>query len=86
MVFKPTVFEPNTDDSMIFREEEGKTVLVPKFHESRNKKNVRTDLTMAEVRKHCTKDDLWIIIEGRVYDITKYVDRHPGGYLPTLVQ
>ena len=84
MGFKPTVFEPNTDESKIFREEDGKTVLVPKFYEPRAKKNVRTDLTMAEVRKHCTKDDLWIIIEGRVYDITKFVDRHPGGYKPIL--
>lgn len=32
-----------------------------------------------EVARHNTKDDLWIIVDGYVYDVTKYVDRHPGG-------
>lgn len=32
-----------------------------------------------EVSTHNTRDDLWIILEGKVYDITKYLDEHPGG-------
>lgn len=33
----------------------------------------------AEVLKHNTKDDLWLIIHGNVYDVTKFIDEHPGG-------
>ncbi|KAJ3493888.1 hypothetical protein NLG97_g4446 [Lecanicillium saksenae] len=34
----------------------------------------------AEVSKHKTKEDgLWLIIEGAVYDVTNFVDEHPGG-------
>ncbi|KIZ02662.1 hypothetical protein MNEG_5298 [Monoraphidium neglectum] len=38
-----------------------------------------------EVAKHASADDLWLIIqdqrskEWRVYDMTDYVDEHPGG-------
>ncbi len=36
---------------------------------------------IAEVAKHATKDDCWIAIEDRVYDVTDYVKNgfHPGG-------
>ncbi|MCS7093235.1 MAG: cytochrome b5 domain-containing protein [Patescibacteria group bacterium] len=32
-----------------------------------------------EVARHATKDDCYLIIEGKVYDVTAYIDRHPGG-------
>ncbi|KAI8936737.1 hypothetical protein NX059_007124 [Plenodomus lindquistii] len=32
-----------------------------------------------EVAAHSTKDDLHVIIEGKVYDVTKYLRDHPGG-------
>ena len=27
----------------------------------------------------CPQTDLWVIIKGKVYDVTSYVDEHPGG-------
>eukprot|EP01065_Artemidia_motanka_P050639 TRINITY_DN870_c3_g1_i2.p1 TRINITY_DN870_c3_g1~~TRINITY_DN870_c3_g1_i2.p1 ORF type:complete len:163 (+),score=71.07 TRINITY_DN870_c3_g1_i2:69-491(+) len=36
-------------------------------------------ITRDELAKHNTKDDLWLLICGRVYDVTDYMDNHPGG-------
>ncbi|KAL4803403.1 acyl-CoA dehydrogenase/oxidase [Aspergillus unguis] len=35
--------------------------------------------TRAEVSKNNTEDSLWCIIDHRVYDLTDFVDAHPGG-------
>ena len=34
--------------------------------------------TKDEVAQQSTEDDLWIIISGKVYDVTKFVEEHPG--------
>ncbi|KAI1613971.1 acyl-CoA dehydrogenase [Exophiala viscosa] len=36
-------------------------------------------LTRAEVAKNNTDDSLWCIIDHKVYDLTEFVDAHPGG-------
>ncbi len=35
--------------------------------------------TMAEVRKHANAASCWTVISGNVYDLSKWVNRHPGG-------
>jgi cytochrome b involved in lipid metabolism len=36
-------------------------------------------ITIEEVSLHNSKGDLWTILNGNVYDLTMYVDYHPGG-------
>lgn len=35
--------------------------------------------TLSEVAQHASKDDCWAIISGDVYDLTEFINRHPGG-------
>lgn len=35
--------------------------------------------TRAQVRRHCTEDDCWIIVDNGVYDVTEFFPNHPGG-------
>mmetsp|Transcript_20136 Transcript_20136/g.28089 ORF Transcript_20136/g.28089 Transcript_20136/m.28089 type:complete len:483 (-) Transcript_20136:424-1872(-) len=36
-------------------------------------------ISLAEVNKHNKKKDLWIVVHGKVYDLTKFAPEHPGG-------
>ena len=36
-------------------------------------------LSTSEVKKHNTKSDCWSIVNGNVYNLTSYVQKHPGG-------
>ncbi|KAG6657658.1 hypothetical protein I3843_04G097200 [Carya illinoinensis] len=35
--------------------------------------------TLVEVSEHNDPKDCWLVIEGKVYDVTKFLDDHPGG-------
>jgi cytochrome b involved in lipid metabolism len=32
-----------------------------------------------EISKHNQENDMWIIVNGKVYDVTKFAKLHPGG-------
>jgi len=34
--------------------------------------------TIADIALHATKDDCWLAIHGKVYDVSNYT-KHPGG-------
>jgi hypothetical protein len=36
-------------------------------------------LSAAEVAKHNSSSDCWLIIENKVYDVSEYLGTHPGG-------
>uniref|UniRef100_A0A671V5X5 Cytochrome b5 reductase 4 n=1 Tax=Sparus aurata TaxID=8175 RepID=A0A671V5X5_SPAAU len=37
------------------------------------------EVTQEELQKHNTRDDCWTCIRGMVYNVTPYMDYHPGG-------
>lgn len=34
---------------------------------------------MSEVRKHNKRSDAWIVVRGAIFDVTPYLEYHPGG-------
>lgn len=32
-----------------------------------------------EIAKHRSVDDAWIVVDGQVYDVTYFLETHPGG-------
>ncbi|KAF2756478.1 cytochrome b5 [Pseudovirgaria hyperparasitica] len=35
--------------------------------------------TIEDVLAHDKADDIWVVIDGEVFDLTSFVDEHPGG-------
>jgi predicted heme/steroid binding protein len=40
--------------------------------------------TMEEVAKHTSKTDCWVVVDGKVLDVTSFLSEHPGGELAIL--
>ncbi|CAK5115379.1 unnamed protein product [Meloidogyne enterolobii] len=38
-----------------------------------------------ELSKHCSEHDCWILLFDTVYDVTRYLEFHPGG-IPQLMR
>jgi len=77
-------WEENKDPNMTFREEQGKTKLVPLIPKPKVGELPSTPYTKEEVAKHDSREDAWVVINGYVYDVSRFVEKHPGGWLPIV--
>lgn len=41
--------------------------------------NIEKTYTMAEVKMANTPDKCWTVIRNKVYDVTAFINKHPGG-------
>ncbi|CAF4305464.1 unnamed protein product, partial [Rotaria sp. Silwood2] len=40
----------------------------------------RKQFTLKDVSAHCTENDCWMVIKDLVYDVTEFMQEHPGGF------
>lgn len=39
----------------------------------------QTMLSLTELQKHNSNQSCWLLISGKIYDVTSYINSHPGG-------
>mmetsp|Transcript_42978 Transcript_42978/g.102420 ORF Transcript_42978/g.102420 Transcript_42978/m.102420 type:complete len:668 (+) Transcript_42978:95-2098(+) len=44
---------------------------------------ISKNIPLSEVNRHITPHDCWVALNGKVYDLSEFMDRHPGG--PTTI-
>merc|ERR1712107_243414 len=51
---------------------------------SKKQKKASSGYTMEEVAKHTKKGDVWVVLHGRVLNVSNFLSQHPGGELAIL--
>ncbi|KAL3138422.1 hypothetical protein ABBQ32_006216 [Trebouxia sp. C0010 RCD-2024] len=41
---------------------------------------VKQKITLEDCKLHNKEEDCWLVISGKVYDVTEFLDEHPGGF------
>jgi|YNPBryunderm2012_1023409.scaffolds.fasta_scaffold30499_2 cytochrome b involved in lipid metabolism len=58
------------------KEEKKQRIEIKKVEQETPKKS---SFSISDVAKHNNENDCWIVIDGKVYDVTSYIESHPGG-------
>lgn len=73
--------------SMLITSINSSTTITPIQNESTNvsqnnqdtNKTQNSGITLQELEKHNNKADCWVLYKGKVYDISSWITKHPGG-------
>lgn len=73
-----------SDDGFSAEAEEEAPVMIDPYNPplpppERGLGRVAAEYTMEEVAQHNRLDDCWVVLNGKVYDLTEYAQFHPGG-------
>ena len=41
---------------------------------------VKKKISLEDCKSHNREEDCWLVISGKVYDVTEFLDEHPGGF------
>jgi len=58
------------------KKEENEKIIEKKIEQEEPKKS---SFSLSDVAKHNNENDCWLVIDGKVYDVTSYIEKHPGG-------
>ena len=53
--------------------------LQTEFQDQPKPQNNQKQLKWSEITPHNHKNDCWVVIHGKVYDLTEFLKEHPGG-------
>ena len=42
--------------------------------------SVKKKISLEDCKSHNKEEDCWLVISGKVYDVTEFLDEHPGGF------
>jgi predicted heme/steroid binding protein len=55
------------------------SVVAPVSNNSSVSNGVSGGISIDELAKHNLKNDCWVVYKGKVYDVTSWLTKHPGG-------
>lgn len=69
-------------NKIILSQKGGNSKIIKKKSSKESKKSKKVNkYTMNQVKKHNKKSDAWLVINKKVYDVTKWINKHPGGMI-----
>ena len=75
----PSFVEINGRGPPLYKVSNNPCILYLTFGSHHTMPHSTESITREEVAKHKTDDSLWCIVDHRVYDLTDFLDAHPGG-------
>lgn len=75
---------PSQDKTILSRSDSSDPLVLTKRNIEAGRGEKKSELkkfTWDEVHSHRSENDCWMVIKGKVYDVTSWIPKHPGGNL-----